>query len=56
MQENFTTVRANNCKEKIMTDVSDCKWGDDLEIPNDTTFRLKLVLFFSSQIMSPEAS
>ena len=39
MPENFTTVRANNCKEKNMTDVSDCKWGDDLEISMDITYR-----------------
>ena len=41
----FTTVRANNCKEKIMSDDSDCKWEDDLPISMDTAYRLKLVLF-----------
>ena len=45
MPENFTTVRANNCKEKIMTDVSDCKWGDDLQISMDITYRSKNCAF-----------
>lgn len=45
MSENFTTVRANSCEEKIMTKNSDCKWGDDLLISMDITYRLKLVFF-----------
>ena len=50
--ENFITVRANNCTEKIMTKSSDCKWKDDLPISMDITYRSKTFTFVPALIHS----